>query len=207
MLSRAGHRVSLYPTPGRFFDALARAAPQAIFVDMTLPGMHGREVIRVLRADPRTRQILILAMSGQEKLSPDIVSGFQSGADEYLVKPVDGELLLARLHSLAARGPRRESEEAVSLGGLTVRPPERQCLVRGREVRLTRLEFDLILHLLEHAGRVLTRGALFQAVWRADPSASTRTVDKHVESLRRKLGDWGARIETVIGAGYVLRTK
>ena len=84
-------------------------------------------------------------------------------------------------------------------------PQERVCRLGGREVPLTRLEFDLLLYFLRQVNRVLTRGVILESVWRGDPAMTTRTVDKHVETLRKKLGAFGKKLETVIRMGYIFK--
>jgi two-component system alkaline phosphatase synthesis response regulator PhoP len=208
ILESNGYEVVVYPTPGRFFDALLNAKPDLAFVDMRLPGMDGREIIRVLRANVETKSMLLIGMSAEDKSPKDAVNGFNAGADEYFVKPIDGELLLVRVDALLRRkkdaGAAAEPE-TVRFGDLTILPEQREVRLDNEPVTLTRLEFDLLLYFIRQRNRVLTRSALLEMVWQGDPTMSTRTVDKHVETLRRKLGSFGERIETVIRVGYILR--
>lgn len=209
LLEANGYDVELYPTPGRFFDSLLGAKPDLAFVDMRLPGMDGREIIRVLRGNPETKKILLVGMSAAERSSSDAVTGFNAGADEYFVKPIDGELLLVRVGALLRRDKNgRVSEpepERIVIEDLMIFPERREVCVGGKPVKMTRLEYELLLYFIRQRNRVLTRSALLEAVWEGDPTMSTRTVDKHVETLRRKLGAFGGCIETVIRVGYILR--
>lgn len=207
LLEAEGYAVALYATPGRFLDALLKSQPDAALIDVQLPGMDGREVIRVLRANPETRGMILVAVSGRQKDLAHVVSGFHAGADEYFVKPVDAELLIARLGSLLRREetPVPAPERSLRLGDLLVLPERRECSCKGKPLKLTRLEFDLLVYFMEQRNRVLTRTALLDAVWKGDPTMNTRTVDKHVETLRRKLGPAGALLETVVRIGYVLK--
>ncbi len=208
LLAANGYAVDLYPTPGRFFDALLIQKPTLAFIDMRLPGMDGREIIRVLRANPDTKKILLIGMSAEERSPKDIVNGFNAGADEYLVKPIDSELLLVRIGALLRRGGNGSSEpeiETLVVDELTILPQQREVQFDGNPVKMTRLEYELLLYFIHNRSRVLTRSVLLETVWEGDPTMSTRTVDKHVETLRRKLGAFGDRIETVIRVGYILR--
>lgn len=207
LLRLAGYDVSVFATPGRFFDYLLKGRPDVVLMDMHLPGMDGKEIIRVLRANPETRGLFLIAMSGEQRKTADIISGLHSGADEYLVKPFDADLLLVRLQALLRRGrDASPPEEVVRVGEIALWPDRRMCRLDDADVPLTRLEFDLLAYFVRQANRVLTRSVLLESVWRGDPSMTTRTVDKHVESLRRKLGAFGRRIETVVRVGYVLKS-
>lgn len=207
LLKGGGYEAVYYATAGRFFDALAKARPDVVILDMRLPGINGLEAIRILRGNQETRRILIVAVSGHDVQSAHAVKAFEAGADEYLAKPVDQNLLLARLGSLLRRGPgeRPGAGERVVLGPLAIMPEERVARLGEREMTLTHLEFDLLLYFARQPDRVLTRGLILETVWGGDPEMNTRTVDKHVESLRRKLGAFGQGIETVIRVGYVFK--
>jgi two-component system alkaline phosphatase synthesis response regulator PhoP len=208
LLSEGGHKPHLFATPGRFFDSLIKNPPDLVLMDMQLPGMDGKEIIRVLRSNPDTAKIRVIAMSGRQNKSRDAVNGFTAGADEYLVKPLDTELLMVRIESLLRRVPaERPPEEVLSLGSLKVFLDRRMCEVKGAMVKLTRLEFDLLVYFLGNADRVLPRSVILETVWQGDPAMTTRTVDKHVETLRRKLGAVGKRLQTVIRVGYMLSTS
>ena len=193
-----------YATAGRFFDALVKDVPVAAFVSMELPGMDGREVLRVLRANRETRGVILIAVSRGRRRREEVLAGFEAGADEFLEAPFDPEVLVARLESLLRRRAPAAVENAIELDGLRLDLDARTAANAGKAVKLTRLEFDLAAYLLRQRGRVLTRGTLLGAVW--GPSASgTRTVDKHVEAIRRKLPALAKRLETVVNIGYLLR--
>ncbi|MFA6094026.1 MAG: response regulator transcription factor [Elusimicrobiota bacterium] len=207
LLRQKGYSAALYPTAGRFFDALLKKRPDAALIDMQLPGMDGKEIIRVLRNSPQGREMILIAVSGEQKAVSDVVAGLKSGADEYFTKPVDPELLCVRLEGFLRRTAAQTvvPEEVLEYGELALYMDQRVCKLKGRAVELTRLEFDLLAYFLRQSDRVLTRSLLLEQVWEGDPVMTTRTVDKHVENLRRKLGAFGARIEAVIRVGYILR--
>ncbi|TBR20945.1 response regulator transcription factor [bacterium] len=204
LLEARGMRASGFATAGRFFDALVKDVPAAAFVSMELPGMDGREVLRVLRANKETRAVVLVAVSRGRRRREEVVAGFEAGADEFLEAPFDPELLAARLESLLRRRPEAPKADVVELDGLRLDVDARTVLLAGKPVKLTRLEFDLAAYLVRQRGRVLTRGALLGAVWGVSGSG-TRTVDKHVESLRRKLPPLAKRLDTVVNVGYLLR--
>ena len=207
VLTKSGYEVKTFPTPGRFFDALAKGRPDVCVLDMHLPGMDGRDVIRVLRANADTKGLPIVAISAVARSTADVVQGLELGADEYLAKPVDLDLLVARIAVLLRRAPNGSvpAAETVRYGDVTIYPEEHRVTCGGKDVPATHLEFKLLLYFLKNPNRVLTRGLMLEKVWGTGPDLSTRTVDKHVETLRKKLPAFGARVETVIRVGYLFR--
>ncbi|MBI4425489.1 MAG: response regulator transcription factor [Elusimicrobia bacterium] len=206
LLKNAGFAAALFPTAGRFLDHADEARPDALILDMSLPGLGATELVRILRADPRFKRLCIVAVSGEHRTTSDIVHGLEAGVDEYLVKPIEPELFLARLETLLRRaGSAADADRPVRVGELEVSLAARSVRRAGQEVRLTRLEFELLLHFLRNPGRVLTRGILLESVWGGQPGMDTRTVDKHVETLRKKLGLSKDALASVIGVGYVLK--
>ena len=202
-----GHEVSGFSTAGKFFDALIKSRFVLAMLDMRLPGMDGREIIRVLRANPETRNMLILGMSASDVRSSDAVAALNLGADEYLTKPLDADFLVARIAALLRRrrDPTAMGPERICVDSLTVVPDRHEVRVDGKEAVLTDLEFRLLIYFIRNANRVLTRQLMLEQVWSVKAPIDTRTVDKHVESLRRKLGRFGARFETVVKVGYCLK--
>ncbi len=207
VLVKAGHKVSSYATPGRFFDGVLKGKPALCLIDVQLPGMDGREVIRVLRASAEMRRVPLIAMSAVALSPRDAVRGLDEGADEYLSKPLDLDLLLVRIENLLARrrGDEPPSRETVAWGPLEVCVEEHRATLSGKPVALTHLEMKLLLAFLRQPNRVLPRHWLLESVWESSPSVSTRTVDKHVETLRKKFPPLAKRIETVVGVGYLFR--
>ncbi|MFI5349390.1 MAG: response regulator transcription factor [Elusimicrobiota bacterium] len=203
-LTGAGYRVSCHPSLGKFFDALASKRPEVLLLDMNMPGMAGREIIRALRANPETAKMVLVGLSDRAQSKDEVTETFNAGADEYFFKPVDGALLLVRLQSLLRRVPIPAAEVNFRHFGITVYPESRLCQVDGKEIRLTRLEFDLLLEFLRNPQRVLTRGGLIDALWSGSSSRGSRAVDRHIHALRRKLGDCGDHLETLVGVGYRL---
>src|SRR5712692_2271251 len=167
-------------------DALAVAArevPDLIVLDLMMPVMSGWDVCRTLRAKGIDVPIIMLTARGEEA---DRVRGLELGADDYLAKPFSLRELLARVRAILRRpGPRRKGEE-FAFGDVRVRLRARQVFKAGREVTLTRKEFDLLVYLLGHCGEVVTRERLLDEVWGYERFPTTRTVDTHILRLRRK---------------------
>jgi two-component system alkaline phosphatase synthesis response regulator PhoP len=208
VLGKAGFKVKSYSTPGRFFDGVVKAKPVLCLIDVQLPGMDGREIIRVLRANPETRPLPLILMSAIATAPGDVVRGVDGGADEYLPKPLDMELLVGRIQNLlkrSRRDPAKIPANVIGWGEVEVSPDEHRLSFRGKDVPLTHLEFKLLLAFFRQPNRVLPRVWLLQNVWESSASLETRTVDKHVETLRRKLPPLAQRLETVVGVGYIFR--
>lgn len=203
-LAAAGLRADVYASVGKFLDSLPGRRPDVLLMDMHLPGVAGREIFRALRSDPETARMILIGLSDRPREKDEVTAAFDAGADEYFFKPVDEPFLLARLQSLMRRAAAPPEEPRYRHFGLDVRPDTRQCLVDGREVRLTRLEFDLLVEFLRNPKRVLTRGGLIGALWSDQSSSGSRAVDRHISALRAKLGSCGALLETLVGVGYRL---
>jgi DNA-binding response OmpR family regulator len=186
--------------------AVARIGPAAIVLDVTMPDLNGRAVCARLRADGVRTPILVL--SARDEVA-DRVAGLQAGADDYLVKPFAVPELVARLHALLRRSGDDADPPAgpLRVGDLEVDPATRTALRNGRELALTRREFDLLEVLARHAGSILSRAQLLELVWGYDWAADGNVVDVFVSYLRRKLeADGEPRVlRTVRGVGFTLR--
>ena len=184
----------------------AREAPDLILLDIMMPGLSGWDVCRELRDKGIDVPIIMLTARGEEG---DRIRGLELGADDYITKPFSLRELLARVRAVLRRpGPRQKAEE-LAFGGVRVRLRGRQVFRDGREVGLTRKEFELLVYLLEHRGEVVTRERLLDEVWGYERFPTTRTVDTHILRLRRKFEadpDRPLFILTVHGQGYRFAT-
>jgi DNA-binding response OmpR family regulator len=176
----------------------ARGADLAL-VDVMLPGLDGFDVVRQARVFTDI-PILLVTARGEEAQR---VAGLELGADDYVVKPFSAPEVVARVRAhLRRRHSSAAVEDPLQLGALQIDPTARRCLVDGIEIELTRREFDLLLALAEQPGRVLTRTHLLDAAW-GTTFVGEKTVDVHLASLRRKLGD-SLKVSAVRGIGYRL---
>ncbi|MBI3564810.1 MAG: response regulator transcription factor [Elusimicrobia bacterium] len=186
---------------------LARdSKPDLILVDGMMPGMDGMTFIRVLRKEPFAAGIAVILMTGQMTEEKDMVRGLETGADDYLLKPFGLPVLLARVRAVLRRySASADSSEKLSKHGLELDPAGRTVKIRGREIPMTRKEFDLLAVLAEKSGRVLSVPFLLETVWGYDPADynDPGTVEVHVSHLRKKLGPaLGKRLVNVHGRGY-----
>jgi DNA-binding response OmpR family regulator len=185
-------------------SALEAADPDArlVVLDLGLPDIDGVDVCRKLRKSHPELAILILSARDQEL---DIVAGLDAGADDYLVKPFRLAELLARVraHMRRSEGRTDETPEApLVAGGLRVDPASRRAWSRDQELDLRPKEFDLLALLAAEAGRVVTRERIMREVWDTDWMGSTKSLDTHIHSLRKALGN--EAITTLRGLGYRL---
>jgi DNA-binding response OmpR family regulator len=186
--------------------AAARDDVGLVLLDLGLPDVDGIDVCRRLRAEHPDLAILIVTARDQEL---DIVAGLDAGADDYLVKPFKLSELLARVRAhlrRAAAAPASDDDPqpVLDVAGVRIDPASRRVRRDGEELALRPKEFDLLLLLATHAGRVVTRERIMRDVWDTDWMGSTKTLDNHILTLRGKL-DEGA-ITTLRGIGYRLET-
>lgn len=190
--------------PARDGQAALRALDaggfDAVLLDIMMPGMDGLSVLRKIR-ESLDIPVLMLTAKGDET---DRVVGLELGADDYLPKPFSPRELLARLRAVVRRTQSREIKKRLSVSGVQVDLESRRVERAGATVELTGLEFDVLVALLQRAGRVVPRSALLELAGRNDVTVSDRTVDVHVSHLRKKLGDDPPTlIRTVRGVGYM----
>lgn len=169
-------------------------------IDIMMPGIDGWELTREIRKFSGMPIIMLSARSEEF----DLLTGFESGADEYVTKPFSPAVLVKRVEALLKRSeaftvPQKKDE------GLIINSEAFTAFLDGRQLELTLKEFELLTHLYENSGRVLSRDQLLNAIWGYDYMGDCRTVDSHIARLRLKLGDYGAaHLKTIYGMGYKL---
>ena len=178
--------------------------PDLIVLDLMLPLKPGLEVCRELRMGPRTRDIPIIMVTAKAEESDQLV-GFATGADDYVTKPYSMKVLIQRIKKELRRIQLQEEAPAgavIESQGVVIDRHSHKALHRDQELPLTPTEFRLLEVLIRQAGRAFTRYELMDAAIGEDAIVLERTIDVHIKSLRKKLGDAGELIETVRGVGY-----
>lgn len=200
-LEREGFPTTRVATGGA---ALEQAPHDLVLLDLGLPDIDGYEVCRRLRATSEV-PIIVITARGDEV---DRVIGLELGADDYLVKPFGFRELVARIRAVTRRASRVDggTPDLLHHGPVEVDLRTRRVTVEGEEVALTRKEFDLLALLATDPGATRTRDEILEQVWDAHWYGPTKTLDVHVASLRKKLGD-PSLIETVRGVGFRLSTE
>ena len=204
-LTKEGYDVTTAADGEAALEAARNTRLDLVLLDVMLPGMSGVEVLRVLRRDGIGVPVIIVSAKGDEI---DRVVGLKVGADDYVTKPFSRPELLARIEAVLRRKRTEtvgeERSERIQLGQVKVDIGRREATIKGRALHLTTKEFDLLVFMASHPGRVFTRDQLLAGVWGYDYVGDGRTVDVHVSWLRSKLRQAEGRnyFRTVRGVGY-----
>ena len=206
-LNGSGYEARGFPDNRSFYTALDQTLPDMVLLDIMLPGEDGLSILKHIRTAPRTAQLPVIMLTAKSA-EIDKVRGLDLGADDYVSKPFGILELLSRIRAVARRtvesGRKSPEEQDFIYEYRNIRMDEgsHTLTVDGQEVTLTRKEFQLLGDLLRNQGRVLTRDQIMEQVWGFDYGGATRTVDIHINTLRKKIGDDGSIIQTVRGVGY-----
>ncbi len=183
--------------------AIRDKLPDAVILDLMLPGIDGLEVCRRLRS---VSNLPILVLTARDTV-PDRVTGLDAGADDYMVKPFAFDELLARLRALFRRHRMEMAPDVLQFTDLSLNPRTRQVFRGEREIQLTAKEFDLLELFMRHPNQVLTREMIYEHIWNYDFGGESNIIEVYVRYLRTKLEAGGSSrlIQTVRGVGYALR--
>lgn len=203
-LHTTGFEAEGFRNAADFWQALEKELPQLVLLDIMLPDEDGLHILKRLRAGAETADLPVMMLTAKSS-EYDRVVGLDSGADDYMPKPFGMMELVSRVRALLRRAAKPAAEDKLfTAGSLAVDVKRRAVTVDGEPVILTYKEFELLCYLLENRGVVLSRDQILTKIWDYNYSGETRTVDVHIRTLRQKLGDAGALIETVRGVGYRL---
>ena len=186
-----------------FYQALEQVLPDLILLDIMLPDEDGMEVLKNLRTASTTRDIPVIIITAKSS-EIDTVKALDGGADDYIIKPFGVMELVSRVRALLRRSGKREEGESIKQGDILLDPAKRICLIKDQEIDLTYKEYELLHYLMINAGIVMKRPVLMDKIWGIDFEGESRTLDAHIKSLRKKLGEEGSRIKTVRNVGYIL---
>lgn len=203
-LHTTGFEAEGFRNAADFWQALEKELPQLVLLDIMLPDEDGLHILKRLRAGAETADLPVMMLTAKSS-EYDRVVGLDSSADDYMPKPFGMMELVSRVRALLRRAAKPAAEDKLfTAGSLAVDVKRRAVTVDGEPVILTYKEFELLCYLLENRGVVLSRDQILTKIWDYNYSGETRTVDVHIRTLRQKLGDAGALIETVRGVGYRL---
>lgn len=203
-LHTTGFEAEGFRNAADFWQALEKELPQLVLLDIMLPDEDGLHILKRLRAGAETADLPVMMLTAKSS-EYDRVVGLDSGADDYMPKPFGMMELVSRVRALLRRAAKPAAEDKLfTAGSLAVDVKRRAVTVDGEPVILTYKEFELLCYLLENRSVVLSRDQILTKIWDYNYSGETRTVDVHIRTLRQKLGDAGALIETVRGVGYRL---
>ncbi|MBI3815705.1 MAG: response regulator [Nitrospinae bacterium] len=201
-LDKAGFEVISAQDGPEALELAKKKKPDLIILDIMLPSMEGTEVCKIIKKDEATSHIpvIMLTAKGEEI---DRIVGFELGAEDYITKPFSPRELILRVKAVLKRlHGKQEKVKSITAGPIFIDINRSQITVNGKTLKLTAMEFKLIVELTKARGNVLSRNDLLDRVWGADVYVTDRTVDTHIRRLREKLGKAEKYIETVRGFGY-----
>lgn len=202
-LTREGYDVTVISNGTLALQAIPAQKPALVLLDLMLPGVSGLEICRLVKARPETAALPIIMLTARGEES-DIITGLELGADDYITKPFNMKVLVARIHAVLRRRstPRPAADEVLKVHDLTINPGRHEVLCGRTSLELTASEFRLLHFLAQRPGWVFTREQIVDGVKGLDYAVTDRAVDVQMVSLRRKLGKRGDYLETVRGVGY-----
>jgi len=203
ILEKEGFKVLCTQTGEEAIIISRKEKPDLILLDVILPGIDGYKVCQILKKDSQTATIFIIMLTGKRKLE-DIVLGLKEYADDYIVKPFEPQILIARIHALLRRkiGSENKDRNILEFDGLTVKLDAYEVLVEGEKIALTKTEFDILSLLAGKPNQVFTRSRILDHVREDNYSITERVVDYQITGIRKKLGKAKKYIQTVRGVGY-----
>lgn len=199
-LQSTGFEARGFETAGGFFKALQKEKPELVILDIMLPDMEGTEVLKQLKKDVSTKDIPVILASAKGT-EYDKVKGLDTGADDYLAKPFGMMEMVSRVRAVLRRTQKPKSD-VLEHNGIRIDHGKHEVTVNGKMIDLTLKEYEVLALLMSRPGIVFTRDQLLSKVWEEEYTTETRTVDVHIRTLRQKLQEEGAHIDTIRGVGY-----
>ena len=201
-LKSQGFEVQDFALPSAFWTALQTTNPDLLLLDIMLPEEDGISILKKLRSNPKTSTIPVIMLTAKDS-EYDVVTGLDSGADDYVTKPFGMIALVSRIKAVLRRYEKSDShKELLEAGGIKIDENQHTIFAGNQQLFLTVKEFDLLVLLIKNRGNVLTREQLLESVWGLSSEIESRTVDVHIRTLRAKLGEYEKNIETIRGVGY-----
>ena len=204
-LKNSGYETAVFETAKDFYGALAGQIPSLVLLDVMLPDEDGLHIVQKLRKAPLTQEIPVIMVTAKST-EMDKVKGLDLGADDYLSKPFGVMELISRVKALLRRSGERKEERKLVIGRVLLDEERHAVYVDDKQCELTHKEYELLKLLMLRAGIVTGRMDILDQVWGTDFQGESRTLDMHIKTLRRKLGEAGSMIKTVRNVGYILDT-
>lgn len=201
-LRNSGYTVLEFDCAKEFFKKLAERIPELVILDIMLPDEDGLDVLKKLRKSQETKKLPIMLVTAKAS-ELDKVRGLDMGADDYISKPFGIMEFISRVKAIMRRSG-SEKEKFLQLGEIYMDNESHTVYVNNDLCELTFKEYNLLALLLGNAGIVMSRGEILSCVWGTNFEGESRTLDMHIKTLRKKLGDSGKRIKTVHNVGYMI---
>ena len=202
-LQSTGFEAKGFEDGDSFWNALQSEKPELVVLDVMLPGKDGVELLKMMKASEKFRDVPVI-MATAKGTEYDKIQSLDLGADDYLVKPFGVMEMVSRVKAVLRRCRPVKQENLLKVEGLVLNPAEHTVTIDGERVILTYKEYELLQLFLSQPGIAFTREQLLSNIWKSEFLGETRTVDMHIRTLRQKLGSYGSLIETVRNVGYRL---
>lgn len=202
-LKGSGYNVRTFDDASSLDAVLSEVLPDLLLLDIMLPGEDGLSVLRRLRKNPATKDLPIIMVTAKTS-EIDTVKGLDLGADDYITKPFGIMELMSRVKAILRRLKPINEDAVLKYKDICIDRERRSCTVGDKAVELTYKEYELLSLLMSNVGIVLTRDMIMSTVWDSEFLGETRTVDMHIKTLRKKLGEAGSLIVTIRNVGYKL---
>lgn len=200
-LKNSGYQVEEFECAKLFWERMQQKLPDIILMDIMLPDEDGLTVVKKLRQSSDTKRVPVIMVTAKSS-EIDRVKGLDIGADDYLVKPFGVMELISRVKALLRRTMSLNDSKTYSLGDICLNDEKRTVTVAGQSVDLTFKEYELLKYFMNNVGIVLQREDIMIRIWGTDYEGESRTLDMHIKTLRKKLGESGKRIKTIRNVGY-----
>ena len=202
-LRNANYQVSGFSSARDMYEKLSKIKPDLFLLDIMLPDEDGNQILRNLRKNPETARIPAIMVTAKSS-EIDLIKAFDEGSDDYIKKPFSIMELTSRVKAVLRRTNKNEDEHIViNYKDLTLNDEKRKVSISGENIDLTYKEYELLRYLLVNKGIVLSREKI-DYVWGTDFMGESRTLDMHIKTLRKKLGEYGDIIRTIRNVGYIV---
>ena len=205
-LKNAGYSVEIFKNAKDFEEKIKAEYPDLVILDVMLPDRDGLSILRDLRTGAGTAKIPIIMVTAKTT-EMDKVKGLDQGADDYITKPFGIMELISRVKAVLRRAGLDDAAMNLEFEGIVLDDAKHQVTIDGNPCELTFKEYELLKMLMQNSGIVLQRGQILDRVWGIDYEGESRTLDMHIKTLRKKMGDKGALVQTVRNVGYTLNYR
>ena len=205
-LKNAGYSVEIFKNAKDFEEKIKAEYPDLVILDVMLPDRGGLSILRDLRTGAGTAKIPIRMVTAKTT-EMDKVKGLDQGADDYITKPFGIMELISRVKAVLRRAGLDDATMNLEFEGIVLDDAKHQVTIDGNPCELTFKEYELLKMLMQNSGIVLQRGQILDRVWGIDYEGESRTLDMHIKTLRKKMGDKGALVQTVRNVGYTLNYR
>ena len=202
-LKNSNYMVCAFEKATTFYKKLEDIMPDLVLLDVMLPDESGYDIVRKLRKNPATKKLPIIMVTAKTA-EMDMIKGLDEGADDYIKKPFSIIEFITRVKAVLRRTLEQPDDKYMTIGDVFLDNERHVVYVDNKGIELTYKEYELLKLLMHNAGIVLTREKIMERVWDTEFEGESRTVDMHIKTLRKKLGDSSRHIKTVRNVGYVM---